>query len=265
LSSEYVKEVIDMIDTFNLKSKFFLAAAMLAAAALLFAALGSLGYTPVRAADGNQPTKRTINVYGQGTVSASPDIAYISLGVVTEAKDAKAAQRNNAELMDKAVAQIKAAGVKNEDIKTVNYSIYPKYDYNKQSGESRIVGYSVNNTVQVTVRDIAKTGTIIDLASENGINTSNSISFGFSDPDRYYNEALKKAVEAAKQKAEAMAGTFGITLKTPVTVTENGSYAPVYNYAAYDMKAEAAVAAAPTPVQPGTMEIKANVSVVYEY
>lgn len=249
----------------NLKNKFFMAAALLIAASMLFMALGSSGYMPVKAATENQPTKRTINVSGQGTVNVSPDIAYITLGAVTEDKDAKVAQKNNAAAMDKAVAQIKAAGIKSEDIKTVNYSIYPKYDYNKQSGESNIVGYGVNNTVQVTVRDITKTGAIIDLASESGINTSNSISFGLSDTDKYYNEALKKAVEAAKEKAEVMAGTFGITLKMPVTINENGGYTPVYNYASYDMKAEAVGSAAPTPVQSGTMEIKANVSLVYEY
>lgn len=254
-----------MLDKLNLKNKFFTAAALLVAAAVLFAVLGSSGYSPVKAATENQPTKRTINVAGQGTITVSPDIAYITLGVVTEDKDAKAAQRSNAVAMDKVVAQIKLAGTKSEDIKTMNYSINPKYDYNKLSGESNIVGYSVNNTVQVTVRDITKSGTIIDLAAESGVNTSNSISFGLSDPDKYYNDALKKAVEVAKKKAEVMAGTFGITLKMPVTINENGGYTPVYNYTSYDMKAEMAGAAAPTPVQSGTMEIKANVSLVYEY
>lgn len=254
-----------MIETIGIKNKLRVAVALLAAAAVLFAALGLPGYAPVRAADDNQPTKRTINVSGQGSVKVTPDIAYITLGVITEDKDAKAAQKNNAALMDKAVAQIKGAGVKSEDIKTINYGINPKYDYNKQTGQSNIVGYSVNNTVQVTVRDIAKTGTIIDLAAQSGVNTSNSISFGLSDPDKYYNEALKKAVEAAKGKAEVMAGTFGITLKAPVTINENGGYTPIYNYGAYDLKADAAAAAPPTPVEPGTMEIKANASLVYEY
>lgn len=254
-----------MLDKLNLKNKFFTAAALLVAATLIFAALGSSGYSTVKAATENQPTKRTINVAGQGMVTVSPDIAYITLGVVTEDKDAKAAQRSNAVAMDKVVTQIKLAGTKSEDIKTMNYSINPKYDYNKLSGESNIVGYSVNNTVQVTVRDITKSGTIIDLASDSGVNTSNSISFGLSDPDKYYNDALKKAVEVAKKKAEVMAGTFGITLKMPVTINENGGYTPVYNYASYDMKAEMAGAAAPTPVQSGTMDIRANVSLVYEY
>lgn len=253
-----------MTDVSVLKSKFLTAAALLVAAALLFALLGSSGYTPVKAADENQPTKRTINVSGQGIVNAAPDIAYISLGVVTEDKDAKVAQSTNAASMDKVVSQIKAAGIKAEDIKTVNYNIYPKYDYNKTSGESRIIGYSVNNTIKVTVRDISKTGAMIDLAAQNGINTSNGISFGLSDTEKSYNEALKKAVEAAKAKAEAMAGIYGITLKMPVNITENGSYAPVYSYSAYEAKADMN-GVATTPVESGTLEIRANVSLVYEY
>lgn len=76
---------------------------------------------------------------------------------------------------------------------------------------------------------------------------------------------MKKAVETAGKKAEAMAGTFGITLKMPVTISENGGYTPVYSYPAYDKKAELAAGSVPTPVQSGTLEIKANVSLVYEY
>lgn len=253
-----------MLQTISLQRKVFTIAVLFIAAVMLIAVFGFYGNVPVQAASDVQPTKRTINVSAQGKVSATPDIAYVTLGVVTEDVDAKAAQRSNATSMDKVVSQIKASGVKSEDIKTVSYSIYPKYDYDQKTGLSKIVGYSVNNSVQVTVRDITKAGSIIDLAADNGVNTSNSISFGFSDPDKYYNQALKKAVEAAKLKAVTLAAPFGITLKIPVSISESGGYTPVNNYPMYDAKAMSAEAA-PTPVQAGTTEITANVSLVYEY
>ena len=254
-----------MLKAISIKNKIVISAAVLMALAMLTAAaLSFSAFVPVKAADEDQPTKRTLNVTGSGTINTSPDIAYVTLGVVTEDKDAKIAQQDNAKAMDKVIALIKGSGIKSDDIKTTNYSIYPKYDYNQNTGESRIIGYTVNNSVQVTVRDITKAGSIIDLAAGSGVNLTSNISFGLSDYDKIYNEALKKALEAAKIKAESMAGVYGIKLSVPVTINENGGYNPIYSNTGY-AKAEAAFDGAVTPIQAGTMEIKANVSVVYEY
>lgn len=210
-----------------------------------------------------QAAKKVLNVTGQGTVNASPDIAYITLSVVTEHANAKTAQQNNADAMSKVVNAIKSAGIKSEDIKTVNFNIYPKYDYNKDTGESGIFGYTVNNTIQVIVRDINKTGSIIDLASASGVNTSSSITFGLSNYEKYYNEALKSAVQVAKGRAETIAGTLGISLKTPVTITESGGFEPPVAYGArYDMKE---MESAATPVESGTITVRASVSMTYEF
>lgn len=244
------------------KNKLTLAALLLAAAALIVMAFGSYFIAPVQAAE-DPVEKKTLSVSGQAKVNASPDIAYISMGVVTENKDAKAAQKENANSMDKVIATIKASGIKAEDIKTVNYSIYPKYDYNKISGQSSIVGYTVSNSVSITVRDLTKTGSIIDAAAESGVNMSSNITFGLSNYEEYYNNALKNAVLAAKKKAGTMADALGVVLKTPISVNEGGGYSPLMNYVSYDMKAEMANAA--TPIQSGSLEITANVSIVYEY
>lgn len=253
-----------MLKAISIKNKMVITTAVLMVLAMLTAAVLSFtAFTPVKAADENQPTKRTLNVSGSGTVNASPDIAYVTLGVVTENKDAKTAQQDNAKAMDKVTALIKSSGIKSDDIKTVNYSIYPKYDYIKDTGESNITGYTVNNSIQVTVRDITKAGSIIDVAAGSGVNLTSNISFGLSDYDKFYNEALKKALGAAKVKAESMADVYGIKLGVPVTINENGGSSPVYSNMGY-AKAQVADSAA-TPIQAGTMEIKANVSVAYEY
>ncbi len=248
---------------FSSKNKIVSVAMLLVAAALVVTTFGLYGNAPVKAGD-NPVEKKTINVSGQAKVSASPDIAYITLGVITEDKDAKIAQKANAAAMDKVITAIKASGVKNEDIKTVNYTIYPKYDYNKETGPTaKILGYSVNNSVSVTVRLLEKTGNIIDAAADSGVNVSSNISFDLSNYEKYYNEALKNAVLAAKKKAGTVADALGITLKAPINVTEGGGYSPLRNYATYDMKAEMGSAA--TPIQAGSLEITAHVSMVYEY
>lgn len=254
-----------MTGALTLRNKLFAALALVLITALVaFTVINLTAAVPAQAATDSKPDKKTINVTGQGVVYASPDIAYITLGVVTENKDAKVAQQDNAKAMDKVIAMIKSAGVKSEDIKTMNYSIYPKYDYNQTSGVSQIIGYQVTNSVQVTVRDLSKTGTILDLAADSGSNVSSGISFGLSDNEKFYNEALKKAVEAGKKRAQTMAGALGVTLKSPITVTESGGFTPPIMYGGYDMVAKAEGAPS-TPVQSGTLEIRANVSIVYEY
>jgi len=250
-----------MTKTLIIKNKMMLAALLLAAAALFVMVFGLYGNSPAQAAEEND--KKTLTVSGQARVSATPDFATINLGVVTEDKDAKTAQQANAAAMDKVIATIKAAGVKEADIKTVNYSIYPKYDYVKETGESRIIGYTVNNSVNVTVRDMTKTGSIIDAAAKSGVNISSSISFGLSSYEDAYNEALKNAVLAAKKKADTMAEALGVKLIAPISVNEGYGYSPLSNYVTYDMKMDAS--GATTPIQSGSIEITANVSIVYEY
>ena len=104
---------------------------ILAAAALFVAAIGIFAGRPAEAAE-EAVEKRTINVSGQSKVTASPDFATISLGVLTEDKDAKVAQRANAESMDKVIKAIKALGIAEADIQTTNYSIYPVYNYKQK-------------------------------------------------------------------------------------------------------------------------------------
>lgn len=251
-----------MTHVLTMKNKLALAALLIAAAALFVMAFGMYGNTTAQAEE-EKNDKRTMTVSGQAKVSATPDFATINLGVVTEDKDAKAAQQANAAAMDKVIATIKASGIKETDIQTVNYSIYPKYDYVKETGESRIVGYTVNNSVNVTVRDLSKTGGIIDAAAQSGVNMSSSISFGLSSYEDSYNEALKNAVLAAKKKADTVAGALGVKLIAPISVNEGYGYSPLSNYATYDMKMESIGAA--TPIQSGSVEITANVSIVYEY
>ena len=104
---------------------------------------------------------------------------------------------------------------------------------------------------------------MIDAAADSGVNTSSSISFGISNYEDYYNEALKNAVLAANRKANTIADALGVKLKGAVTINEGGGYNPLTNWAVTDMRVEGAGAA--TPIQAGTMEITAYVNIAYEY
>lgn len=208
------------------------------------------------------PAARTINISGEGKVTAAPDTAYLSLGVITEKPTAAEAQSANSIAMNSVIDAVKKVGIKDEDIKTTDYSIYPKYNYDETAKVNTIIGYAVSNTIYITVKDISKAGQIIDAAVKNGANSCSSISFEVSDYEKYYNMALQSALSNAQSKAKTISNFLKIKLKAPVTITENSSgiskiYPAILN--------STSSSSASTPIQAGTYEIKANVSLVYEY
>ena len=203
-----------------------------------------------------------IVVSGEGSVYAKPDIATINLGVSSFHKSAKEAQTANATAMTAIMKAITGAGIAEKDIQTTNYSINPRYSYT--DNKSTLDGYEVNNTVTVTVRDISKLGSVIDLAGQNGANQVNGIAFSVSDYDTYYQKALKLAVENAQGKAKALGEAAGISVGKPAQIAESGSVQPVVYQTQLMNKAMAADMAS-TPISTGEYKITALISVTYNY
>lgn len=201
-----------------------------------------------------------VTVNGAGSISVKPDIAYITIGVETEDADAGLAQNENKMIMS-AVMKALLSNVSNEDdIKTTNYSIYDRYNY-KDNGE-REKYYLVSNSVEVTIRDIEIVGQIIDVAAKAGANQISSIRFGISNENEVYNEALKLAMESAKDKAKSIMSTFGKEVGAPYKVTETNSYSGVIR-AEYSMAMDEKSIS--TPVSSGELTVTANVLVEYNY
>lgn len=220
--------------------------------------VGTMSLTQEAAAEAGT-TENVVSVSGVGTVTVKPDIAYINVGVETQDKDASAAQKENATKMSAVMAALKKAGIADKDIKTVQYSIYDRYDYLENGTDVKY--YAVTNMVQVTVRDIDKVGDVIDAVANAGSNQISSIQFGISNEDEVYQEALKLAMTSAKSKATAIMGTFGKTPGTPVRVSESSYYGGAVRMD-YNVMAEAKMA---TPVSAGELTVTANVSVDYNY
>ncbi|MBN2796036.1 MAG: SIMPL domain-containing protein [Clostridia bacterium] len=236
---------------------------MFGVVALLVAALfiGNSGIFTQEAQADVDGIANVVSVNGVGSITVKPDIAYISVGVETSDADANKAQTDNSKAMNEVMAALKALGIKDDDIKTTQYSVYDRYDYidGKQTNKT----YQVTNMVQVTVRDINQVGDVIDAASLAGANSVSNIQFGIADESAAYQEALKLAMASAKGKAEAILGTFGEVVTAPSKVTETSYFSGVvrsdYAYA----KAEMAVM--DTPVSSGELTITANVTVEYTY
>jgi uncharacterized protein YggE len=209
--------------------------------------------------------RNTITVQGSSSITVSPTIAYVSIGVTTFNKNAASAQSENAVKMDRVYKTLASLGIKKNKIKTVNYNISPRYDY--KNNVATLAGYNVINSIRVTVNDLKKVSDVLDMTVKEGVNQSNSISFGVTDEerDRLYLQALSQAVSNAKEKANTIAAAAGIAISKPANIIEGSSAHFVQpNYRAMDM-AKMASETAPTPISEGELMIEANVTVIYDY
>lgn len=242
---------------------------LLASVALALTIIMTVGVLAVNApnemsmANTDDSSLRLVTVNGEGKIVVSPDLAFIDIGVQTKNEDASIAQQDNAKLMTAVVNAIKAAGIKEEDIKTTGYSLYQTYDYlpDKQSDPY----YVANNTVNVKIKDITKVGSIIDIATNAGANTINSVRFTVADDSKFYQDALKLAMANAKGKAGAIMSTFNQVPSLPHSVNEV-SYGGNLQYEYYPVKGMGEMAAdVSTPIESGEITITANVTVSYDY
>jgi uncharacterized protein len=206
---------------------------------------------------GTTPAEHTITVSANGKVTVVPDVARVNLGVTITKSTVKAVREAGASSMTAIIAAIKALGVADADIQTTNLSLYPQYG---NGSTPKIVGYQISEQVQVTVRDLDKAGDVVEAATAKGATDVNGISFEFNDPVKAQNDARAAAVAAARTSAQAMASAGNVTLGAVVSITDATPPPPVfYGYGA--MKGAALDAA--TPVQPGTQDLSATVTVVF--
>lgn len=202
-----------------------------------------------------------LSVSATGEASRAPDVATASAGVVTQAADANAAMRANAEQMTRVIAAIRTAGVAERDIQTSGISIHPTYRH-VENEEPRISGYSASNSVNLKVRDIATLGEVLDALVASGANNVNGPSFGIDQPDAVYDEARRKALDQARGRADMYAEALGLRVRRIVSISEGGrleSPRPMYAMRAMAMDAEAS-----TPVAAGENTLVANLEIVFE-
>ncbi|MCC6405426.1 MAG: SIMPL domain-containing protein [Candidatus Yanofskybacteria bacterium] len=203
-----------------------------------------------------------ITVSGTGTVSATPDIAMADLAISVEGSTAASAQTEANRRSKMAVDYLKGVGIKETDIKTSGYSIYPQYDYT--DGRTRIRGYQVTQSLAVKIRDMDKANTVLDGVVDAGVNQVNNFRFEIDEPDRLKDEARAKAIADANAKAHGLKSQLGIRLGKIVSFSESGDALPPIIYGrggAMDVK----VSSAPAPELPaGENEITVNVTITYQ-
>jgi uncharacterized protein YggE len=231
----------------RLRNVLLLAGGLLVAAAIAGVAQPHLGRSATPSAG------TTITVTGNGTVNATPDRASFDFGVQTQAGTAAEALSRNAVQARAIVDALKKAGIVPSDIQTTQVSLWPQ----TSSNGTEITGYQASNSVQVTAA-LDKAGDLVDAAVRAGANNVDGPNLDTADKSSLYDDALKQALSVAKGKAQAIAGATGLTLTGVVKVTEGGNAVPMPYF-----DAARPVAAANVPIEAGTQQIEASVTVTY--
>ncbi|ASA25132.1 SIMPL domain-containing protein [Paenibacillus donghaensis] len=223
---------------------------------------GAVGSQKAYAADEVQ--RDIISVVGKGELSIKPDIVYMSIGVTTSAETAQEAQKNNAAKMDKLNKLLKTTwGIAEKDIKSTQFSVQPNYTYTEKDGQ-KVKGYNAQHTLEVSYRDLAKVGQLLDAASAAGANNISNARFAIEDTSAFEAQVIEKAMANAGVKASAIAKAAGRSLGLVINVSQNDSgNDPIY-FAQKEMMNVAADGAASSAVEPGEVKVTTQLSVMYE-
>lgn len=212
----------------------------------------------------------TLSVSAEGKVKATPDLATVNLGVITQGTEASKVQDDNSKKINKIVEFVKKQGITKDDISTSQFNIYPQYNYS--NGKNEIIGYQLDQTITVKVRGVDKSteilGKILSGAVSEGANQIYGVALGFDDPDNLRQKARELAIEKAKEKAKELAKVAGIKLGKVISVSEAGSggypmpyYGAGFGGGGVGLSMEKSVS---PNVEPGSQDVIENMSVTFE-
>lgn len=219
----------------------------------------------------NKKPANTISVTGEGRVESKPDMATVTIGVVSQGTTAQAVKDENNRKMNAVISYIKQQGVPESDIKTEQYFFNPNYDW--KDGRSTIIGYQGNQNVTVKLYGVDKSQDQVEKVMDGvvaaGANQVYGVNFGFKDPDGLRQEARKQAIAKAKEKAQELAREAGLTLGKVVSISEAGyGGGPVVMPYAADQALERGAAnmmkSIAPDIQPGSTEISQSMTVTFE-
>jgi uncharacterized protein YggE len=207
--------------------------------------------------DPSSPTG-TIVVGGTGRVAVTPDVADLRLGVAIGRPTVETARAAAASAMTDILAALAAAGVARPDIRTSLLSVQPRYDY-RDGKPPTLTGYDLANVVEVTVRDLAALGGVVDGALGAGATSLDGLTFRVADPRAAETAAREAAVADAREKAMTLAGAAGLRITEVIEIVEGGP-PPT---SPYPKAARLMAADAGTPVEAGTTEITVSVTITF--
>jgi uncharacterized protein YggE len=266
-------------ETVKLLNKTFMLATILVVGILIFL-VGQLAYQERSLA---QQNANQVTVSGEGKVYVKPDVAVISLGVTAQGATVAEATKNGTDKMNAVIAVVKGLKVAEKDIQSTNYNLTPVYEtsttpiavpmmYPVNVGGSEavktatnIVGYKLEQNIQVKIRDFATVGDILAKATASGANLVGDLQFTIDNPEQFREQARAEAIKKAKVNAKNLSKESGVDLGKLINVYENyNSYPMMYDSVAKGLGSAAPEAVSIPTIQPGQQEISLTVNLTYQ-
>ena len=221
----------------------------------------------------NVKSQNTITVSGEGEVYTKPDLAKVSFSVKNEAQTVSEAMELNSERMNAVIEAVKNEGVEGKDLKTTNFNLSPRYEWRKpeeqlsispDDGRRILVGYEVNQSLQVKIRNMDSVGDVIESATDAGANKVGNVAFTVEDQEAVKEKARKQAIDDAKKKAGKLASRLGVDLVKIVNYNEGYSSPRFYQEREMSMDATDAGGDASPNIQTGENKVNVNVNITYQ-
>jgi uncharacterized protein YggE len=241
--------------------------------ALAVLALASYAMLNLKMSSTMYPMPTNISVTGEGEASAVPNVGQFSFSVMAEGKTAAEAQEASGTKINEILAYLKEQGVEDKDVKTSGYNLNPKYRYNERMcafgaycppSDPVQDGFEVSQTVEVKVRDTAKSGALIAGVGEKGATNLSGLNFIVDDLTAVKAEAREKAIVDAKQKSEKLASDLGVKIVRMTSYYENEGYYGAPMYAKAEMSADAGGDFGGAEMPVGENETTVQVNLSYE-
>ncbi len=214
--------------------------------------------------------KNTITVSDTGEIYAKPDLVLITFSVVTEGKTVAETMKENTKKMNAVVDFMKNQGIKDKDLKTTDFVIYPRYEWHKETslfptGKRVLVGYEVRQSLEVKIRDMEKIGDIIQGATDMGANQMGNLQFTIDKQDELKKQAREEAIKKAKAKAKELASQLGVRLVRITSFNESIAIPRFPYLEGTRMMGEGVPQAPQTPqIETGENKISVTVNITYE-
>lgn len=235
-----------------------LCAALLAAVMMSFSAAAmaeSPLITPAPAMD-----RTSITVQGTAEVTADPDMVSVTASASVTAGTVGSAQEEMNKIVESATTKLLELGVLDDDIVTVSYSYYPRYNYET----STVTGYEASHMLEITCRDVDMLDGVIGALTDSGVSEICSVNYDVSARSELYQQALDLAIARAEAKAARMAAASGLTITGMESLTENYSGSEGYSVNITADSAMLKSAAGATGIRAGSVSVSASVTAVYE-
>lgn len=247
---------------FGFKILFVLTAVVLLYLALFLGASMQKTLKEISFVGRSTSIQKTISVSADATVTARPDIGSTTMGVFSEGDTVAAAQEQNSQKMNQLILRLGQIGIAQEDIQTINYNVYPQYDYLPDKGQV-LRGYQVDQSVKIKIRDVNNASSVLALAGEVGANNVGGLTFTIDDNDVYVAQARKEALEKVHEKARDLTQMLGVRIVGVVSYSESGNNFQPYQPLTARSEAFGLGGGAPD-IEPGSSDVMLSVNVVFE-